>query len=102
MSAPISQQVHTETISPKQRFQQSGTRLSNHRELISSEEFRVAVDTALLQYQTELSSKCTDPNAAMRMGLCLLGANELITVMRQLGDTITITRTTVNDNLKAV
>lgn len=102
MAAPITQPLHTETLSPKQRFQLSGTKLSAHRDLISSEAFRVAIDVALLQYQNELAAKCTDPNAAMRVGLCILGANELVTVMRQLGDTAVVKQVPVSDNLKVV
>lgn len=102
-TAPIGtvrQQVHTENISPRQRFQQSGVRLSNHREMIASEAFKAAIDIGLLQYQTELAAKCTDANAAMRVGLCILGAQEFVTVLRQLGDTINFTRIPANDNLK--
>ena len=97
-----SKPLTTENISPRDRFQMSEVRLSNHRDMISSDIFRTALETALLQYQVELASKCSDANAAMRVGLCILGAQEFVTVLRALGDRTSITHTRVSDNLKPV
>ena len=86
MASTTTQPVHSENISPRTRFQMSGTKLSNHRDLITREDFRNAIDTALLEYQSQLSLKCTDQYAAMRNGLCILGANEFVAVLRKLAD----------------
>ncbi len=90
---------HTENLTPKQRFQLDANALSRHRDLIASDDFKRAVDTAMLQYQIDLTVQCKDPNAAMRVGLCMLGAQELISVIRQLAETSVAVKRTVNDNL---
>lgn len=86
MASIVTQPVHSENISPRTRFQQSGTRISAHRDLITRPEFIEAIDRALLEYQSQLSVKCTDQYSAMRNGLCILGANEFIAVLRKLAD----------------
>lgn len=93
------QAIHTENLTPRARFQQSGTKLSAHRDLISSEAFRVAIDTALLQYQAELCEKTTDMNTAARTGVCMLGAQEFIGVLRKLAENSSPRPNPINDNL---
>jgi hypothetical protein len=93
---------HTENISPKQRFQLSDRRMSDLREMLASEIFVKAIEAGLLQYQVELASKCTDANAAMRVGLCILGAQEFVTVLRQLAEVPMILKRQNNDNLQPV
>lgn len=80
------QSIRSENISPRARFQESGVRLSDVRDLITKDIFRTAIDAALLQYQSELAVRTTDANAAMRTGLCVLGAHEFVTVLRQLAE----------------
>lgn len=85
--------------SPKTRFQESGQNLSKHRSLVESTEFQKALDVAMLQYNAELASKCTDANAAMRLGLCILGAQEFVAVLKNLGVTPVAPTRKPSDNL---
>lgn len=96
------QPVHSENILPRDRFQLSGTRLSDHRDLITKESFRIAIDTALLQYQTELAANCKDQYSAMSNGLRTLGALEFVSVLRKLADKpVPVNITPISDNLKS-
>lgn len=97
----IAQQVHTENISPKQRFQRSGVRLSQHRDMVASDPFIMGCETALLEYQAKITSQITDGNTAMAAGFRLMGAQELVNTIRALADTTTNLKVVVNDNLKA-
>lgn len=100
MNTNTTQPVRTENISPRTRFQQSGVRLSAHRDMITSDAFRLAADAALLQYAADIGQQTKDGNAAMASGFRMLGAQELIQVMRQLGDTTPTIRSVINDNLR--
>lgn len=98
----ITQPVQSENLMPRDRFQLSGTKLSAHRDLITREDFRLAIDTALLQYQVELAANCKDQYSAMAMGLRLLGANEFVSVLRKLADKpVPVNVTPISDNLKS-
>lgn len=100
--ATIAQPVHSENISPRTRFQMSGVKLTNHRDLIAREDFRIAIDTALLQYQADLALNCKDQYQAMSNGLRMLGANEFIAVLRKLADKDELPAPTKpNDNLRS-
>lgn len=99
--ATAQQQIHTENITPKQRFQRSGLKLSNHRDLVASESFIIGAETALLEYQAKITSQITDGNTAMAAGFRLMGAQELVNCIRNLADTVPNLKTVVNDNLKA-
>ena len=69
---------------PKHRFQTNAIFMSKHREFLISEEFIRGIDTAMLQYQTELSQKVGDQYSAMAMGLRLLGAQEFVNKLWEL------------------
>lgn len=72
-------------LTPRQIFQQDKTALENHRTLVAGKAYGVGTATALLQYQAELSQKCTGQYEAMSMGLRLLGAQEFLAKMWELG-----------------
>lgn len=74
-------------ISPKKRFQAMSTVVAKHRELVVSDQFQIALDHALLQYQTVLTSPQLDGNAAAQAGLKLQGAQEFIRELKLLGET---------------
>lgn len=72
---------------PKQRFQASTTRISNHREMIASDTFSIAADFALMEYQMFLSQELSNnPNAAGIAGLKMNGAVEFLTMLKLLGE----------------
>lgn len=86
--------------SPKQRFMQSGTRVSDHRNMVSSDTFERSADAALLQYAGVLAN-ATNPNEAMVNGLKLQGAQEFLQTFRLLAETFRAPTATVSDNLNA-
>lgn len=74
-------------LPPRARFQLNAKQLSEHRDFVSTHEFQAAIDNALLQYQAELAQNCKDQYTAMAMGLRLLGAQELVQKIFELGIT---------------
>lgn len=70
---------------PKERFMQSGTRVSNHRNMASSDGFQESADCAMLEYTGRLASHSA-PNEAGVMGLKLQGAHEFLQIFRNLGE----------------
>jgi hypothetical protein len=76
--------------SPKARFCQSGTRVSGHRTIVSSEQFEKSADAALLQYQSEVCLSIRDGNTAMAAGLKIEGAVEFLQTFRLLAESIRI------------
>ena len=70
---------------PKLRFQQSKPFMEAHRDMLASDEFARGVDAAMLQYQTELALNCKDQYSSMAMGLRLLGAQEFVAKLWELG-----------------
>ncbi len=71
---------------PKARFQQSGTAISDHRHLVDSTPFIQAADFAMLEYQRKLVMQATDQYAAMATGLKLQGALEFLQQLRMLAE----------------
>jgi len=76
--------VHNPT--PKLHFQQSGTRISNHRAMVTSDAFNSGANFALLEYQRVLTGQIRDGNTAMAAGLKMQGALEFLDTLRQLAD----------------
>jgi hypothetical protein len=72
-------------VLPRFRFQANQQYLSAHRDFLATPMFERAIDAALLQYQAELSQGCKDQYSAMAMGLRLLGAQELVQKLWDLG-----------------
>lgn len=72
-------------LPPRARFQRDEKQLSNHRDFLTTTMFERGVDAALLQYQAELAQGCKDQYTAMAMGLRLLGAQELVQKLWELG-----------------
>lgn len=85
--------------SPKARFMQSGTRISNHRALVMSDAFGEAADAAMLQLQMALAGQVKDGNTAMAVGFRLLGAEEFLSTFRLLAETPRPPAPPVRDNL---
>lgn len=73
--------------SPKARFQEASSLLGKHRDFVTSAEFNRAMDFGLLQLQAELCAKCDSPDKAMSVGMRLLGAQELIQIVKNLAVT---------------
>lgn len=86
---------------PKNRYQQIKDAVSVHRELVSNPLFERAIDFALLQYQTALTSTMTaDFNGAAGAGMRMLGAHEFVTILRNLSETPNpMAKTTPSPNL---
>lgn len=84
---------------PKTRLQSNQKFLEKHREFLSTEELARGVDAALLQYQWELAQKVSDQYGAMSMGLRLLGAQEFVAKLWDLGVIPEQRKLTVSDNL---
>jgi len=86
---------------PKQRFQALGNKaMGDHRQMVDSSAFNIAVDMALLQYQRESTATIVDGNGAGSVGLRLQGAQEFINVLRNLSETYTLPINRPQDNLK--
>lgn len=75
---------------PKVRYQQFKDAVEHHRTLVANEVFTRAIDFALLQYQNALTTTMT-PNfdGAAGAGMRLLGAQEFVTILRNLSETPT-------------
>lgn len=84
---------------PKTRFLALPDAVKHHRAMMEDRAFERGIDFALLQYQVELAGKCTDANAAMRTGLCLLGAQEFVHILKTLSETSKLSQVARNDNL---
>jgi len=86
-------------LPPRARFQRNEKVLSSHRDFLSTAEFERGIDAALLQYQSELAQGCKDQYSAMAMGLRLLGAQELVQKLWELGVIPVVPTPTLSDNL---
>jgi hypothetical protein len=92
-------------LTPKQKFQQSDVRMSDHNRMIESEAFDRACDTALLEYSLILFKQQAERpeagfNGAAASNLRLMGANEIIDTIRKLSvqPSKVITRDNINLN----
>jgi len=72
---------------PAQRFRESSDNISKHRDMVDSREFQRAVDYGLLEYQHTLCNNIPDGNTAVGVGLRMLGATEIIRLIRNLSET---------------
>jgi hypothetical protein len=73
--------------SPKARFIQSGTRVSDHRRMVGSDIFDQATDAAMLHYSIQLARNTTDGNTGMVNGLKIAGAQEFLVILKTLAET---------------
>ena len=71
---------------PKDRFRQSDTRISNHRKMVEADVFERSSDAALLQYLSMISSGVRDGNTAMAAGFRLQGAFELMHTLKNISE----------------
>jgi hypothetical protein len=85
---------------PKERFQQVGTFMKRHHDLVDNEMFNTSTDFAMLQYQAQVGRQITDANSAMLAGLKLQGALEFLGVLKNLGETTVLPPRRPDDNLK--
>jgi len=70
---------------PKQRFQKVKGEVGKVQEMIDSERFQKLIDTALLQYQHELTTgAANEVNFAMASYFCLRGAQRFVEVIKTL------------------
>lgn len=77
---PIAEQT------PKQQFQASADNLSKHRHMLELPEYQRAVNLALLEYMQRVHKNSDlNPNAALAGFYRILGAQELIHVIFDLG-----------------
>jgi hypothetical protein len=77
----------TTNPTPKDRFQSDKARIENHRNLIERDDFILACDYALLQYQREICTQSVDNlNNAMANQFKLAGAQEFLRVFRTLAE----------------
>ncbi len=85
---------------PKQRFLKVSGEVSKFQELIDTERFKKAIDTALLQYQHMLTAgPGNEVNSAMASYFCLRGAQQFVEVLKTLGDTAVVPPRIVSHNL---
>lgn len=85
--------------SPKQRFQQQGSFVSTHREMVDSAAYNRATEFGLQQYAIMLGQSVGDGNSAMAVGFKLQGAVEILLTMRNLSETPTAPKNIPNPNL---
>lgn len=71
---------------PKQRFQLSSKAISDHRNMVQSPTFQMALDFALLQYGADLTLQRSDANLAAASHFRLMGAHEFIHTLRNLAE----------------
>lgn len=74
---------------PRQRFQETKTNISAHREMIQTPEFQRACDFALLQYQGQLAQQPLEANAMNTAAVShckVIGALEFLDVFRKLAE----------------
>lgn len=74
---------------PKARFLQTASNITQHRQMVDSAPFIRAIDFALLHYQTMLGDQTRDAQTAMASGTKLQGALEFVTQLRMLSETQT-------------
>lgn len=74
--------------SPKQEFMASAVAVQAHQDMIKSQPFTTAVHYSLLQYAAELAfaKGATDIQQAAANQFRLLGAQELVFIIRNLGE----------------
>lgn len=72
-------------LTPRDRFQQSGTRISDHRAMVGSPIFEWAADAALLEY-ANMVSRATTSTEAMGAGLKVQGAIEFLKILKTLAE----------------
>ncbi len=82
--------MDTNTITnptPKARFVSDPKRVADHRSMVRSIEFTSATDMALMEYQRTLSQlELKDMTMAAGAHLRMLGAQEYLQVLRNLGE----------------
>lgn len=82
---------------PKQVFQQSPALVSGHRELMQSPTLEQSINCALLQMQRAFSERpALDGNGAAMQQFRLQGAYEFVALLRNLGETAELPKTTEN------
>lgn len=72
--------------SPKARYIESGSNVSSHRKMVDQPEFTRACDFAMLQYVAGLTGSITDTGSATSVGLQILGAQQFLSVLRNLSE----------------
>lgn len=72
--------------SPKLRYVSNGQVVKAHREMTQSDTFQRAVDSAMLQYQFELSGQRVDGSGAAANHFKLTGALEFIHLLKCLAE----------------
>lgn len=73
---------------PKQRYASNPKVVSTHRDLIAMAEFQVAVDFALLQFESELAATPVDNfNLCAAAQLQRAGVQKFIHILRNLAET---------------
>jgi hypothetical protein len=85
-TAPVGVRRPVINPSPRQRFQSLPGILNPHREMVSSDIFRVAADHAMLQYQADIAEQTRDGNSAVAAAYRLLGAQEFLQTLRLLAE----------------
>lgn len=73
---------------PKDRFQSSDVRISDHRKMVASEQFERACDFAMLEYGMRLRAGLDEdsPQSIMNAGLKAAGAQEFLLILRNLSE----------------
>lgn len=85
---------------PKQRFIQSTAIVSAHRNLMQSDQLRMSLDFALLEYQRRVSETSNpDMNGAVAGHFRMLGAQEFINTLIMLAETPVIPTVKPQGNL---
>jgi len=72
---------------PKERFQNSGLSVGNHRNIVDNADFQKACDFALLEYSHKLALNASQaPDRSGINGLKLAGAHEFLAEFRNLSE----------------
>lgn len=90
-------------LDPQSRFQQSQDNISKHRDLVEDPRFQRAIDTAMLQYQRQISATPPSQYEAMCNGIAMKAVIDFCELLKRLSEkTVIPPRTPPNDNLRDV
>ncbi len=77
----------TPNAAPNQRFVETESNISKHRDMIGTREFERGTDFAMLNYHARLTSvRGITPDTAMMTGLKLQGAAEYLLELKMLAE----------------
>jgi hypothetical protein len=87
------------TITPRERFLQSNTRISDHKAMVESAVFVTATEAAMLEFIQGMTRGVANTQDACALGYEIVGAQNFLNCLRQLTDNETPPKRAVPGNL---